>query len=79
MSGVTLEQLRSKALALSEAERAELAHDLVASLDGKPDLNAADAWGAEIVRRVLDIDEGNAVLVDAEEVSKRVRAQVRGN
>lgn len=79
MARVALEQLRNKALELSEAERAELAHDLVASLDGKPDPGAADAWDAEILRRVTEIDEGNAPLVDAEEVSKRIRARMRGN
>lgn len=79
MASVALEQLRNKALELSEAERAELAHDLVASLDGKPDPGAADAWDAEIVRRVTEIDEGTVTLVDAEEVSNRIRARLRGN
>lgn len=79
MASVALEQLRNKVLKLSEAERAELAHDLVASLDGKPDPTAADAWDAEILRRVTEIDEGTATLVDAEEVSERIRARVRGN
>jgi hypothetical protein len=35
MSGTALEKVRSEALNLSEAERAELAYNLVASLDGK--------------------------------------------
>ena len=79
MASVALEQVRNKALELSEAERAELAHDLVISLDGKPDLAAADAWDAEICRRVLEVDEGTVSLVDAEEVSRRIQARVRGN
>lgn len=79
MASVALDQLRNKALALSEAERAELAHDLVASLDGPPDPDAAEAWDAEILRRVVEIDEGMATLIDAEEVSRRIRARVRGN
>lgn len=79
MASAALQQLRNKALELSEAERAELAHDLVASLDGVPDPGAAEAWDAEILRRVTEIDEGTAVLIDAEEVAKRISARVRGN
>jgi putative addiction module component (TIGR02574 family) len=79
MASGALEQLRNKALELTEAERAELAHDLVASLDGAPDPAAAVAWDAEILQRVTEIDEGTATLVDSEEVSKRIRARVRGN
>ncbi len=65
MASVALEKLRNRALELSEAERAELAHDLVASLDDKPDPGAADAWDDEILRRVEEIDQGTAALVDA--------------
>lgn len=43
MASVALEQLRTKVLALSESERAELAHELVASLDGDAEPGADDA------------------------------------
>jgi hypothetical protein len=51
-----LENVRSEALTLSESERAELAHDLVASLDGPPDADAEALWEAEILHRLSEID-----------------------
>ncbi len=73
MASVALDQLRSKALELSEADRAELAHDLVASLDGKPDLDVADQWEVEIIRRLKQIDDGTAKFVDRDEMKRRMR------
>ena len=79
MSSEALEKLRSEALNLSEAERAELAHELVASLDGTIDSDAEEAWDAEIVRRLAEIDSGTAVLVDREEFRRRMRARISGS
>ncbi|MBA3492987.1 MAG: addiction module protein [Gammaproteobacteria bacterium] len=79
MRSAALEKLRSEALNLSEAERAELAHELVASLDGTIDSDAEEAWDAEIVRRLAEIDSGTAVLVDREEFRRRMRARISGS
>ncbi len=76
MAGTTLDKVRSEALNLSETERAELAHDLVASLDGPADPDAASAWDAEILRRLAQIDSGTAELIDREEFRRRVRERL---
>ena len=47
----TGEKLVEDALKLALAERAELAAELLASLDGAPDADAEAAWAAEIERR----------------------------
>jgi putative addiction module component (TIGR02574 family) len=47
----TGEKLLEDALKLALAERAELAAELLASLDGAPDADAEAAWAAEIERR----------------------------
>jgi len=78
MAGSTLEKLRSEALRLPEAERAELAHSLVLSLDGPADRDAASAWDGEIQRRLAEIDAGTADLVDREELRRRMRARING-
>ena len=75
----TLEKIRTEALSLPEADRAELAHNLVASLDGRSDPDAESAWDAEIVRRLAEIDAGTANLIDREEFRRRMRARISGS
>lgn len=77
MAGSTLEKVRSEALRLSEAERAELAHSLVSSLDGPADADAEVAWDREIVRRLGEIDAGSAELIDRDELRLRMRVRPR--
>jgi putative addiction module component (TIGR02574 family) len=73
MGSPTLERVRSEALDLSESERAELAQNLVASLDGPPESDVEKAWDAEILRRLTEIDSGTAKLIDRQEFSRRMR------
>ena len=75
MTSAALDQLRSKALELSETERAELAHDLVASLDGAPEAHVAEAWDTEILKRLKQIDEGTAQFFDRSELRRSMREQ----
>ena len=74
--GTDLEALRDAALALSEAERAKLARDLIASLDGPADDDVAEAWDIEICRRINEIEAGQVQLLDVEDVLARVRARI---
>lgn len=76
MSTRSLEALRSQVLALPESERAELAHELVKSLDHPLDKDAPDAWDREIVRRLAEIDAGTARLVEREELRRRMRERL---
>jgi len=76
MGNTALEKVRSEALNLSEAERAELAYNLVVSLDGPPDPDAEKAWDMEIMRRLSEIDSGTANLVDRKEFHRRMRARL---
>ena len=78
MTALELESLRNAAMTLSEPERAALARDLVASLDGPADEGVAEAWGREIRRRIQQIDLGEAELLDAKEVLSRARDRIRG-
>jgi putative addiction module component (TIGR02574 family) len=76
MSSTTLEKLRSEALKLPEPERAELARELVKSLDLPADADAADAWDREIAGRLAEIDAGTANLIDRDELRRRMRARL---
>jgi len=78
MSDATLEKLRSEALRLSDAERVQLAYDLVQSLDAPPDADAADAWDQEVSRRLDAIEAGAAALIDRDELRQRLKARIGG-
>ena len=77
MTTAQLETLRSEALALSEPERAKLASDLVASLDGPKDSNLSEAWDIEICRRINEIEKDPSLLLEASEVLARARTRIR--
>jgi putative addiction module component (TIGR02574 family) len=76
MTKAEMESLRNSVMALPEKDRAQLAKDLVASLDGPVDSEVARAWDIEICRRINEIESGKAVLLDADEVLARARARL---
>ena len=76
MSAKILENIRQDALSLPLSERAELARELVASLDGPADLNAGEEWDKEICRRINEIRSDQAVLLDSDEVISRIRTRL---
>jgi len=77
MATETLERIRSEVLELTEAERAELAHDLMASLDEPRESGVEDAWEREILHRISLIDSGQAKLLDREEFRQKMRARYK--
>jgi len=72
---VAVERLAREALALSDQERAELAHKLLVSFEGPPDEGVDAAWDKEIKERVDRIRDGTAKGRAAEEVSRDIRAR----
>lgn len=77
---VTLADIEAQALQLSPRERGELAHRLIASLDG-PAEDApeaiAQAWDEEIARRVAEIEAGTAELIPHEQVLAELDEMLR--
>jgi putative addiction module component (TIGR02574 family) len=61
-------RILQSALALSDNERADVAAELLASLDGEADPNAESEWAEEIGRRAQSVLAGTAKLVDWENV-----------
>jgi putative addiction module component (TIGR02574 family) len=66
------------ALRLDDDARAELAAELLASLDGPPDPDAAAAWDAEIERRIESIEAGRVALEPWDEVRRRIERDILG-
>jgi putative addiction module component (TIGR02574 family) len=60
------------ALRLEPETRAELAAELLASLDGPVDPDAETAWDAEIERRIAAIEAGTIRLEPWPEVKRRI-------
>ena len=68
----------AEALRLDVDSRAELAAELLASLDGPADLEAEAAWAVEIERRVAAIEAGTVKLEPWENVKRRIEKEILG-
>lgn len=68
----------AQALRLDDDARAELAAELLASLDGPADPEAESAWDAEIERRIAAIEAGTIQLEPWEQVRRRIEKDVLG-
>jgi putative addiction module component (TIGR02574 family) len=70
------EKVLSEALTLDTRERAEIAAQLIASLDGEPDEDVEAAWAAEVDRRIGEVEAGTAKLVLWDDVDRRVEKEI---
>ena len=62
-------------LRLPPKERARLALELIRSLDGDADADAAQVWDAEIERRGTEVEAGTASTMTLDEYRAHVRAR----
>ena len=70
-----LQEVVNKALNLSPEERAELADELILSLDDTRDKEVETAWDSEIESRVREIKSGKAKGRPAEDILAEIRAK----
>ena len=73
-----VEAVLADALRLDLDARAELAAELLASLDGPADPDAEAAWEVEIERRVGAIKAGTMKLEPWEDVKRRIEKEILG-
>jgi putative addiction module component (TIGR02574 family) len=73
-----LASVLADALRLNEEARAELAAELLASLDAPADPDAETAWDAEIGRRIEEIERGTMALEPWEHVRRRIEKDILG-
>ena len=73
-----IETVLADALRLDLQGRSELVWELLASLDGPEDPDAAFAWAAEIKRRVADLESGSAELESWDDTRRRIARDVLG-
>jgi len=72
------EAVLADALRLDLDARAQVATELLASLDGPADPNAEAAWAVEIERRVAAIEAGTVRLEAWGDVKRRVEKEILG-
>jgi len=72
------EAILADALKLDVEARAEVAAELLASLDGPADPDAEAAWEVEIARRVAAIEAGTIKLEPWEDVKRRIEKEILG-
>jgi putative addiction module component (TIGR02574 family) len=77
MAKTTLSNVRTAALELDAPERAELAQELLSSLDGAPDTGVAEAWDEELSRRLDEVEAGTARSVDRAEFRRLMQERLR--
>lgn len=70
--------LLEEALKLDVSERADLAAELFASLDGEPEEQVEAAWAAEIQRRIDRIEAGTEKLLPWEDVQRQINKEILG-
>ena len=71
---LSVAELFDAALTLSEPERAELVDLLVATVRASSNLHPA--WGAELRRRVAEVESGQVQPIPWDEVRREVRARL---
>ena len=76
--GEGAKKLLHEALRLPTEERAELAAELIASLDGPAGPDVEVAWAAEIERRVAKVLSGESRGSPWEEVRRRIEREISG-
>ena len=71
------ETIRREALSLPVQERAELAEQLLSSLDALSETEIAQLWLQEAARRAEELDQGFAKRVSADEVRRQAQALLK--
>ena len=71
------ETIRREALSLPVRERAELAEQLLSSLDALSETEIAQLWLQEAARRGEELDQGLARRVSADEVRRQAQTWLK--
>ncbi len=71
-------ELLQKALTLPENERAELAGNLISSLDATVDQDVDAAWQQEVASRAHEVQSGKVTPVSWEDVQQKGRTLLHG-
>lgn len=71
-----MKSILAEALRLDDDTRAELAAELLASLEGPADPDASQAWDEEIDRRIAAIEAGHVALEPWDDIRRRIERDI---
>jgi hypothetical protein len=74
---MTIEELKREARRLDPSARADLARDILSTLDDLPEDEIERLWIDEALRRDAELDAGTARSIPADEVFAAARARLR--
>jgi len=74
---MTIDELKAEMLRLNPEERAELASELLVSLDNLSESEVERMWLEEAQRRDAALDDGTARAIPSEEVFSSARARLQ--
>ena len=74
---MNIEMIRCEALSLSVQERAELAEQLLSSLDALSETEMEQLWFKEAARRVAEMDQGLTKRIPADQVRRAAQALLK--
>jgi hypothetical protein len=74
--GSEARRILESALALSEEQRAALAVEFLATLDGEPDPGAEQPWVEEVTRRAERARAGQTAAINADAVHAEARRTI---
>jgi putative addiction module component (TIGR02574 family) len=74
---MTMNALRTEAMALPPQDRARLAEELLASLDELSEMETGQLWLEEAARRARELDDGLVERIPAELVHQEAEALLR--
>ncbi len=74
---ISAEALLDSAFKLPSEDRARIATELIASLDGIPGAGVEAAWDVEVERRIEQVDQGKVQLLDWNVVKAEVAQVVK--
>ena len=76
MTLTQLHNLKAQLLALNQSDRAQLALELIDSLDKPADTNVEQAWDIEICRRLNACNTNDSALKDSQDVLSDIRSRI---
>lgn len=73
----SIREIEQEVRSLPASEKIQLLRELIADLNGGPDIAAEDAWLEEAKRRFSELQDGSVEPVSAADVIRRAKSRLK--